>query len=169
MKWSGDSGLGRPFAKDRSVVTFLGHHLLYFSLPAASGRGWNPGIAAGRDLIDWEKPGELPPEQDCERNEVCVPRSRVIAGRIYLFNQTYANGRDDAIRHVEPTDGVRFTNPLLPAGKPGECNAFESKHPGVFLNTIERRIYTFVETTIAAVPGGCVPSKPDGATNFRTR
>lgn len=111
MMWSDGSRLGRPYAKDPSVVAFRGRYLLYFSLPGtgAGGRGWGIGIAESRNLADWQRIGEVMPVQACERNGICAPGARVIGGRVHLFYQTYGNGRNDAICHAESVDGIHFT------------------------------------------------------------
>ena len=126
MLWADTSRIGRPFAKDPSVVRFGGRYLLYFSLPPASDKsipsGWAIGIAESRDLIEWKKIGELLPEQDCEKKGLCAPGARVLDGKVHLFYQTYGNGPKDAICHAVSEDGVRFardpTNPVFhPTGE----------------------------------------------------
>lgn len=69
--WGDTSRLGRPFAKDPSVVTFAGRHLPYFSLPPAeptvrsdgssapTDAGWGVGIAESTDLHSWRTVAEL--------------------------------------------------------------------------------------------------------------
>lgn len=116
MRFADESRLGRPFAKDPSVVRFRGRYLLYFSLPPwdsnrappSASRGWSIGIAESHDLIRWHKIAELLPSQPCERNGICAPGARVIDGRIHLVYQTYGNGPLDAICHAISDDGVTF-------------------------------------------------------------
>ncbi|MEI6178109.1 MAG: cellulase family glycosylhydrolase, partial [Verrucomicrobiota bacterium] len=57
--------LGRPFAKDPSVIRFGGRYLMYYSVaawekelaPPDAPRGWAIGIAESRDLVNWKKIG----------------------------------------------------------------------------------------------------------------
>lgn len=117
MKWADTSRLGRPFAKDPSVIRFGGRYLMYFSLPPFAPelttpdapRGWSIGIAESTDLLNWRKIGELRPEQECERNGLCAPGAQIIGGRVHLFYQTYGNGSRDAICHAVSDDGLTFT------------------------------------------------------------
>ncbi len=127
MKWSDNTRLGRPFAKDPSVVRFQDRYLLYFSLPpfspalarADSPRGWSIGIASSTDLIRWEKLGEVLPVQDCETNGICAPGAIVLDGKVHLFYQTYGNGAKDAICHAVSDDGTHFRrNPSNPVFRP---------------------------------------------------
>lgn len=121
--FSDTSRLGRPFAKDPSVVRFGGRYLMYYSIPPAadprSMTGWAIGVAESRDLARWRKIGEVPPEQAVERNGVAAPGAIVIGGRVHLFYQTYGNGRRDAINHAVSRDGVTFArDPSNPVYRP---------------------------------------------------
>jgi predicted GH43/DUF377 family glycosyl hydrolase len=123
MMWADETRLGRPFAKDPSVVRFRDRYLLYYSLPGAGegGRGWSIGVAESQDLTAWRKVGEVLPEQEVEANGICAPGALVTGGRVHLFYQTYGNGRLDAICHADSEDGLRFrrdgTNPVFrPSG-----------------------------------------------------
>ena len=127
MKWADETRLGRPYAKDPSVVRFKDRYLMYFSLPPfdaklappAAPKGWSIGIAESRDLTGWKKIGELWPEQDCDRNGLCAPGALVLEGRVHLFYQTYGNGPRDAICHAVSDDGLRFTrHPQNPVFRP---------------------------------------------------
>jgi len=128
MKWADSSRLGRPFAKDPSVIKFQGRYLLYYSMPPYHKRlappnapkGWAIGIAESRDLIHWKKVGEILPEQHCEQNGICAPCARVLDGRVHMFYQTYGNGPRDAICHAISDDGLRFArDPSNPVFRPG--------------------------------------------------
>ncbi len=139
MRFADSSRLGRPFAKDPSVIEYKGRFLMYYSLPGAAGdrpdaatarassgqQGWSIGIAESRDLIEWKKIGEMLPVQDCEKKGICAPGARVIDGKVHLFYQTYGNGRLDAICHAESADGVTFTRDASnPVFRPtGDWNA----------------------------------------------
>jgi len=125
MRWADSSRLGRPFAKDPSVIRFGGRYLMYFSLPpfstelatTNSPRGWSIGIAASTNLLDWEKVGELWPAQVCDRNGLCAAGARVLNGKVHLFYQTYGNFPKDAICHAVSSDGISFerdeSNPVF--------------------------------------------------------
>ena len=125
MKWADDTRLGRPHAKDPSVVRFGSRYLMYFSLPpfakerapANAPKGWSIGIAQSTNLRDWNKIAELWPEQACDQNGLCAPGARVLNGKVHLFYQTYGNGPKDAICHAISDDGVHFnrdaSNPVF--------------------------------------------------------
>jgi len=125
MMFSDTSRLGRPFAKDPSVIRFQGRYLIYYSIPPFGDKrpddGWAIGIAASRNLVDWEKTGELLPSSDYERRGLCAPNCIVLDGQVHMFYQTYGQGPKDAICHAVSPDGIRFrrndTNPVFrPAG-----------------------------------------------------
>jgi beta-1,2-mannobiose phosphorylase / 1,2-beta-oligomannan phosphorylase len=129
MRWGDSTRLGRPFAKDPSVVRFGGRYLLYYSMapwakalaPPDAPRGWAIGIAESHDLVNWKKVGEILPEQACEKNGIVNGRIILLDGRLHLFYNTYGNGPKDALCHATSSDGLRFTrdatNPIWhPAG-----------------------------------------------------
>ena len=117
MKWADETRLGRPHAKDPSVVRFKGRYLMYFSLPpfdpklspTNAPKGWSIGVAESSDLAAWKKVGELWPEQACDQKGLCAAGALVLEGRVHLFYQTYGNGPKDAICHAVSDDGVAFT------------------------------------------------------------
>ena len=110
------SRLGRPFAKDPSVIRLGERYLMCFSLPPFakelakpdSPKGWSIGIAESTNLVDWKKIAELLPEQECDRNGLCAPGAIVLDGKVHLFYQTYGNGPKDAICHAVSPDGRHF-------------------------------------------------------------
>ena len=127
MRFGDESRLGRPFAKDPSVLRIGDQYRLYFSLPPwASNRappgapsGWSIGIAESHDLIQWRKVAELQPEQPCEQRGICAPGARWIGGRIYLVYQTYGNGPRDALCLAFSKDGLSFQrHPQNPVFRP---------------------------------------------------
>ena len=127
MQWGDSDRLGRPFAKDPSVIKFGGRYLLYCSLapfdkklaPTNAPRGWAIGIAESRDLVHWKKIGEILPEQDCERNGIVNGRIILLDGRLHLFYNTYGNGPKDALCHATSADGLHFTrDPSNPVWHP---------------------------------------------------
>ena len=121
LPWGDTSRLGRPFAKDPSVIRFNGRYLLYYSIPSfGDGRpkdGWAIGIAESKNLRDWTKVGEVVAETDYENKGVAAPFAKVIDGEVHLFYQTYGNGPKDAICHAKSKDGLKFdrnpTNPVF--------------------------------------------------------
>ena len=128
MYFSDTSRLGRPFAKDPSVIEFRGRYLMYYTLPPPGdktatgnpeGSGWSIGIAASKDLIHWAKIGEMSATQAVEQDGVVAPGARVIGGRVHLFYQSYGHGAKDAICHAYSDDGVHFTHdPSNPVYRP---------------------------------------------------
>jgi predicted GH43/DUF377 family glycosyl hydrolase len=118
-----------PFSKDPHVVKFNGNYLMYFSIPPFKDKsnpiqGWNIGIAESKDLINWEKVGEINPAGGSESKGLCAPCALVIDNKVHLFYQTYGNGRNDAICHAISSDGLTFKrNPTNPIFKPaGDWN-----------------------------------------------
>ncbi len=119
MYFSDDTKIGRPFAKDPSVVEFQGKYFMYYTLPPAKmdkisnnpeGSGWSIGISTSMDLTHWKKVGELNATQPVERDGVVAPGARVIGNQIHLFYQSYGHGAKDAICHAISTDGIHFTH-----------------------------------------------------------
>ena len=117
MHWGDADRMGRPFAKDPSVIRFGGSYLLYYSMapyakelvPPNAPRGWAIGIAESRDLVQWRKVGEILPEQECEKNGIVNGRIIRLDGQFHLFYNTYGNGARDALCHATSTDGLHFT------------------------------------------------------------
>ncbi len=115
-----DASRGKPFTKDPSVIRFRGEYFMYYSLPPGGAhKGWTAGIARSRDLLRWQKAGEILPEGDHERKGLAAPDAMVHGGKVHLFYQTYGNGKNDAICHAVSEDGVRFRrNPTNPVFRP---------------------------------------------------
>jgi len=128
MYWGDTSRLGRPFAKDPSVIHFHGRQWLYYSMPPfGDGRtndGWAVGIATSTNLVDWRKVGEVLPAQECDRKGLAAPCAIVIEDKVHLFYQTYGNGPRDAICHAVSRDGTHFErDPSNPVFRPtGDWN-----------------------------------------------
>ena len=128
MYFSDSSRMGRPFAKDPSVIEFRGRYLMYYTLPppgqaakgaSPEGRGWSIGIAASKDLKHWTKVGEMSATQAVEQDGVVAPGARVINGEVHLFYQSYGRGAKDAICHAVSSDGIHFTHdPSNPVYRP---------------------------------------------------
>ena len=67
MYFGDTSRLGRPFAKDPSVIRFQKKYWLYYSMPPFdpklappdAPRGWGIGVATSSDLTHWTKVGEV--------------------------------------------------------------------------------------------------------------
>lgn len=121
MHWADESS-GRPFSKDPSVIRFKGENLMYYSLPGPVGEGmggWSVGIAKSRDLLDWQRVGQVKPAQECDKMGLAAPAAWVHDGKVHLFYQTYGNGTKDAICHAWSEDGLNFTrNPENPVFAP---------------------------------------------------
>lgn len=127
MMFGDVSRTGVPYSKDPHVVRFDGRYLMYYSIPPMKGvenSGWNIGVAESRDLVTWEKVGEIlpDPEAEYEKNGLCAPGALVKDGKVHLFYQTYGNGPNDAICHAFSEDGIHFerdpTNPIFrPTGE----------------------------------------------------
>jgi predicted GH43/DUF377 family glycosyl hydrolase len=124
MRWA-DTSRGKKFAKDPSVIRWKDRYLMYYSIPPFGDRRpgdcWVIGIAESRNLTDWTKVGEVPPEQACERNGLVAPGAWIHEGKVHLFYSTYGNGAKDAICHAWSEDGIIFTrepsNPIFaPSG-----------------------------------------------------
>jgi hypothetical protein len=121
MHWA-DTVSGRPFSKDPAVVRFKDRYWLYYSLPEYPEKttpGWSIGIASSRNLVDWEKQGELGNTGEAEAKGFAAPGAIVLGGRVHLFYQTYGNGAKDAICHAWSDDGLTFTrDPTNPIFRP---------------------------------------------------
>lgn len=120
MMFGDTTRIGSPFSKDPHVVNFKGRYLMYYSIPPARDKSrptWNIGIAESRDLIHWNRIGEIEVSADYEKNGFCAPCALVKDGQVNLFYQTYGNGEKDAICHAVSTDGIHFernpTNPIF--------------------------------------------------------
>ncbi len=130
---------GLPFAKDPSVIRLGDRYLIYYSMAPSTNRdlpkGWAIGIAESRNLMDWQKVGEILPEQDCEKNGIVNGKALLLGGKVHLFYNSYGNGKNDGLCHAVSRDGLRFTrdpsNPILRptgdwnAGRAIDCDAFE--------------------------------------------
>ncbi|MFZ1757290.1 MAG: family 43 glycosylhydrolase [Caldilineaceae bacterium] len=121
-----DTSRGRPFAKDPAVARLGDDYFLYYSVPPyGDGResdGWSIGIAASRDLDQWQKVGEVLPAEGVEAKGICAPGVLVRDGQVHLFYQTYGNGPHDAICHAVSKDGLTFQrNPSNPIFRPTEA------------------------------------------------
>ena len=69
---------GIPFSKDPHVVKFNGRYLMYYTLPAHKDKnhpvkGLGIGIAESRDLVRWNKIGEITPATEPEKNGLAAP------------------------------------------------------------------------------------------------
>jgi len=117
MYFGDTTKIGRPYAKDPSVVYFNNQYFLYYSTPGVNFQNWNIGIASSNDLLHWKKVGELNPSAPYEKNGLCAPGALLKDGKIHLFYQTYGNGKGDAICHATSGDGINFirdeTNPIF--------------------------------------------------------
>jgi sucrose-6-phosphate hydrolase SacC (GH32 family) len=124
MLFGDTSRTGSPFSKDPHVIYFEGRYLMYYSIQpyidkSNPVKGWGIGIAESKDLVKWEKVGEITPAADYESKGLCAPCALVIDGKVHLFYQTYGNGKNDAICHASSVDGIQFTrNETNPVFRP---------------------------------------------------
>ena len=142
--WGDTDRIGRPFAKDPSVIRFNDKYLMYFSIcsfakdrvpPGAKKNGWAIGIAESSDLTGWKKVGAILPEQECEQNGLVNGRVIKIGCRLHLFYNSYGNGKTDAICHATSNDGLKWerdpSNPIIRAqgawnsGRAIDCDVLE--------------------------------------------
>ena len=124
MRFGDTVRTGIPFAKDPTVIRKGGRYYMYYSIPAYSPDrkpeqtaplqdGWNAGIARSKDLIHWERVGDLD-LRDTHGQRIwgaiapCVKR---FGGKIHLFYQRYWDGAgNNNIWHAVSKDGITFTN-----------------------------------------------------------
>jgi predicted GH43/DUF377 family glycosyl hydrolase len=156
--YSDTSRIGRPFAKDPSVIEFRGTYFMYYSVPPGSGSGkgdhgeqtgWGIGIATSHDLLHWTKAGEVTPEQPVERNGIAAPGARVIRGQVHIFYQTYGGGARDAICHATSNDGIHFTHdPSNPVYRPTHMpwSAGRAIDAEIYLNQAKGKAYLYFAT-----------------------
>lgn len=124
MYWGDTTRTGRPFAKDPSVIRFGGRYLMVYSIPpwapdrkpGGAPPGWAIGIAESRDLVHWERLGDILPAAECEKNGLVNGRIILLGGQLHLFYNTYGNGPRDALCHATSADGIHFqrdpSNPI---------------------------------------------------------
>lgn len=92
----------------------------------------------------WSMPGALAagpvlrPELPWERQCIEAPTVVEKAGRLIMFYAGGYNNEPQQVGAASSTDGLSWqrlsSEPLLPAGRPGEWNSSESGHPGVFVD-----------------------------------
>lgn len=150
MRWGDTDRIGRPFAKDPSVIKFQGRYLMYYSIcayakerlpPDSKIKGWAIGIAESRNLTDWKKAGEILPQQECEQNGIVNGRVIKLGDKLHLFYNSYGNAVKDAICHATSTDGLKWerdaSNPIIRtrgdwnSGRAIDCDVLE--HDGRLL------------------------------------
>lgn len=122
MYFTDNGSPGKSLAKDPKVIFFKDRYLMYYSINGGSFPDWHIGIAASKDLTNWQKVGEINPGAEYEKKGLCAPGALVKDGKVHLFYQTYGNGPKDAICHAVSEDGIQFkrnlTNPIFsPTGK----------------------------------------------------
>ncbi len=122
MMFGDTTRVGVPYSKDPHVIKFKGRYLMYYSIPPRQWNdmeGWNIGIAESKDLVHWERIGEITPKKglEYEKKGLCAPCALVIDNKVHLFYQTYGNREKDAICHAVSKDGLNFkrdkTNPIF--------------------------------------------------------
>jgi sucrose-6-phosphate hydrolase SacC (GH32 family) len=150
----GDWTVGR--AIDAEVFPHEGRLLLYFATRDPTMKIQMLGVAAADLRSDFNRGSwtqltdapilkpELPWEKTCiEAASVCR-----YGDRLYMFYAGAYNNAPQQIGCAASRDGVRWTRlsdePLLPNGSPGQWNASESGHPGVFIDE-DGRGYLFFQ------------------------
>jgi beta-1,2-mannobiose phosphorylase / 1,2-beta-oligomannan phosphorylase len=149
---TGNWNAGR--AIDGEVIRFGNRWLLYAAtrdpefkvqlvVGAVSTAGFAPGewkLLAPRPLL---KP-QLPWERDCIEAPALIRRG----SWLYMFYAGAYNNAPQQIGVARSRDGVEWermgSQPFLPNGKPGEWNASESGHPGIFLDD-DGKTYLFYQ------------------------
>ena len=126
MKYGDDTRTGIPFAKDPTVIRKGSTYLMYYTVagydashkpanPAYLQAGYGSAIARSKDLVHWERIGELD-LRDTRGNRIwgavapCVKR---FGGKIHLFYQHKWEGASNSnnnIWHAVSRDGIHFTN-----------------------------------------------------------
>ena len=124
MRYGDTVRTGIPFAKDPTVIRKGGRYFMYYSIPAYSPDrvpdklaslqgGWNAGIAESKDLIHWERVGDLD-LRDSHGQRIwgaiapCVKR---FGGKIHMFYQRYwEKAGNNNIWHAVSRDGITFVN-----------------------------------------------------------
>ena len=124
MRFGDTVRTGIPFAKDPTVIRKGGSYYMYYSIPAyAPDRepdtlaplqgSWNAGIARSKDLVHWERIGDLD-LRDTRGQRIwgaiapCVKR---FGGKIHLFYQRHwEKAGNNNIWHAISRDGITFTN-----------------------------------------------------------
>ena len=176
MYYGDTSRQGVPFSKDPHVVKFEGRYLMYFSIPPFKGNpasGWNIGVAESKDLINWNKIGEIIPAEgaDYEKKGLCAPCALVKDGQVHLFYQTYGNRKKDAICHAVSDDGVNFrrnpTNPIFSptgdwtCGRAIDAEVYEFKGRWFLYFATRDKDYKIQMQGVAVAPGDTDFSKDD--------
>ena len=154
--YSDSSRLGRPFAKDPSVIRFHDRYLMYYSIPPqpqgqgkGEEHGWGVGIAESRDLVHWTRVGDMATTQSVAKKGIAAPGARVIRGKVHLFYQTYGNGSMDAICHAVSSDGIHFTeDPTNPVYHPTHMpwSVGRAIDPEVYIDESAGKAYLFFAT-----------------------
>ena len=154
--YSDTSRLGRPFAKDPSVIRFHGRYLMYYSIPPqlqvqgkGEEHGWGVGIAESKDLVHWARVDDLATTQAAAQKGIAAPGARVIGNKVHLFYQTYGNGSNDAICHAVSVDGIHFTeDPTNPIYRPTQMpwSVGRAIDPEVYIDESAGKAYLFFAT-----------------------
>lgn len=156
MYYADSVNLGRPFAKDPSVVKFHGKYFMYYSVPpkpsaTKSGEelGWGIGIARSSDRVHWTRITEMKASQEVASHGIAAPGARVIRNQVHLFYQTYGRGALDSICHATSSDGVHFVEDASnPVYRPTEMpwSVGRAIDAEVFLDPPSHKAYLFFAT-----------------------
>jgi hypothetical protein len=63
-------------------------------------------ITDSLDLLKWRNVGYMMIEERFVKTGLVLPCAQVIDGKVYIFYQTYENGKDDAICHAVSNDRI---------------------------------------------------------------
>ncbi len=131
-------------AIDAELFPHDGRLLLYFATRDPTMTTQMVGVAAAAAASDlgpasWELLRDGPilaPELPWERKCIEAPTILRRGGRLFMFYAGGYNNEPQQVGVAASTDGVKWTRlsdrPLIPNGAPGEWNASETGHPGVF-------------------------------------
>jgi beta-xylosidase len=143
-------------AIDAEIFPHDGRLLLYFATRdptmttqmvgvAAADLASDLGPASWKQLVDGPI---LAPELPWERKCIEAPTILRRGGRLLMFYAGGYNNEPQQVGVAVSDDGVQWTRlsdrPLIPNGAPGEWNASETGHPGVFEDA-DGRIYLFFQ------------------------
>lgn len=141
---TGDWNAGR--AIDADVIEHEGRLLLYFATRDPAMRVQMLGVAGARRDSDFGRKAWtqlcdgpiLKPELPWEKRCIEAPSVCKRDGKLFMFYAGAYNNEPQQIGCAVSLDGLRWKRlsdrPFLPNGGPGDWNASESGHPGVFVD-----------------------------------
>jgi beta-1,2-mannobiose phosphorylase / 1,2-beta-oligomannan phosphorylase len=154
--WYPKDGWNNGRAIDLDVIEWGGKLIIYYATRDPSGKvQMLHAVTADRNsdfgASAWSPLCEGPilkPELPWETNCIEAPSVLKREGKLYLFYGGGYNNDPQQIGCALSQDGVHFERlflePLIPNGEPGDWNASETGHPGVFEDS-DGRTYLFVQ------------------------